>query len=434
MLRLCELRSDERLLLTAGLGEIEQIRAWLDRAAPGVNTLVGAGLLGLVAFVAYFVARFVLLRLVAAGIRKTRFRWDDLLLGNRVLSRASLAAPLVVLHNGIWTIPGVDAGISETVRRVTLAGLVLVGVMTVSAFLTAANDLYSSHPIAKGRPIKGYLQVVKIVVYLFAAVMTAALILDRSPWFFMTGLGAMTAVLLLIFRDTILSLVASVQIVSNDMVRIGDWIEMPKYGADGDVVDIALHTVKVQNWDKTVTTIPTYKLIEDSFRNWRAMQEAGGRRIKRPILLDASSIRFLEEADLERLSRFSLIEEYLERKKKELREANAGRDPGVPANVRRLTNLGTFRAYVRAYLQSRGDLHQSGMTQLVRQLAPTAEGIPLEIYVFTKTTAWGEYENIQADVFDHLLAIVPEFGLRVFQRPAGADFSAVVGGTPRAPE
>jgi miniconductance mechanosensitive channel len=244
-------------------------------------------------------------------------------------------------------------------------------------------------------------------------------------------------VILLIFRDTILSFVASIQIAMNDMVRIGDWIEMPKFGADGDVVDIALHTVKVQNWDKTITTIPTHALIADSFKNWRGMSEAGGRRIKRAINVDMSSVRFLEPAEIERLGRWELLADYIAGKTESIRAYNDGRSlpPDVLPHVRRLTNLGTFRAYVVEYLRAHPDTHK-GLTLMVRQLDPTAHGLPLQVYVFTSDTAWIAYEGIQSDIFEHLLAVLPEFGLRVFQQPTGADVQALreaatipVGGT-----
>jgi miniconductance mechanosensitive channel len=252
-----------------------------------------------------------------------------------------------------------------------------------------------------------------------------AALMNRSPWIFVSGIGAMTAVLLLIFRDTILSLVASIQIASNDMVRVGDWIEMPDLGADGDVIEVALHTVKIQNWDKTITTIPTHRLISDSFKNWRGMSESGGRRIKRSVAIDLQSVRFLTPKEIERFGSWSLLSSYIAEKRAELEEANAvsGLNREVAADLRRLTNLGTFRAWIWATLRSHPQIHQTGQTLLVRQLAPNAQGVPIEIYCFSKDTAWISYEDIQADLFDRILAMVPEFGLRVFQEPAGSDFA-----------
>src|SRR5690606_14378628 len=264
---------------------------------------------------------------------------------------------------------------------------------------------------------------VQIVIYAIATILVIATLIDRSPLILLSGLGAMAAVLMLIFQDSLLSLVASVQISSSDIIRVGDWVEMPALNADGDVIDIALHTVKVQNWDKTITSIPTKRFISDSFKNWRGMQESGGRRIKRSLYLDQQSVHFLNNEERQRLYRFNLLEDYLVKKRQEIDEWNtkleeAGKEP---VNTRRVTNLGTFRAYVQHYLQRHPGIHQD-MTLMVRQLAPTAEGLPLEIYCFTNTVAWAQYEGIQADIFDHLLAILPEFGLRVFQAPGGADF------------
>ena len=251
--------------------------------------------------------------------------------------------------------------------------------------------------------------------------MVAALI-DRSPLILLSGLGAMAAVLMLIFQDTLLSLVASVQISSSDIIRVGDWIEMPQLNADGDVIDIALHTVKVQNFDKTITTIPTKRFISDPFKNWRGMQESGGRRIKRCLYLDQTSVRFLSPDEIARLQRFLLLGQYLSSKQSELLSWNTELAEAAqePANTRRVTNIGTFRAYVELYLRQHRGINQN-MTLLVRQLQPTADGLPLELYCFTNTVAWAAYEGYQSDIFDHLLAILPEFGLRVFQHPSGAD-------------
>ena len=270
------------------------------------------------------------------------------------------------------------------------------------------------------------MQLVQIAVWVFGAVMIIAAVLDRSPLLLLSGLGAMTAILLLVFRDTILSLVASVQLTAQDMVRVGDWIEVPQFGADGDVIDVQLHTVKVQNWDKTITTIPTHRLISDSFKNWRGMSQTGARRIKRAIHLDVNSIRFQSPGEVEHFKRFALLRRYIEAKEAELRDYNASLDLEVDdaVNTRRLTNVGSFRAYAVNYLKNHPSIHK-GMTLMVRQLAPGPEGLPLEIYCFTNTTIWGDYENIQADIFDHLLAIVPDFGLRLFQKPAGSDLAGL---------
>jgi miniconductance mechanosensitive channel len=282
--------------------------------------------------------------------------------------------------------------------------------------------IYAATPVAKERPLKGFVQLVQIVVWIFGGVLIISAVLDRSPLLLLSGFGAMTAIVLLVFKDTNLSLVASVQLTAQDMVRVGDWIEMPQFGADGDVVDVQLHTVKVQNWDKTITTIPTHRLITDSFKNWRGMSQSGARRIKRAIYIDVSTIRMQTEDEVEHFTRFALLKGYIKDKEQELADYNAGLVTEVDAEVnrRRLTNIGTFRAYAYNYLKNHPKVHK-GMTLIVRQLGPGPEGLPLEIYCFTNTTEWAEYEDIQSDIFDHLLAIVPEFGLRLYQKPAGTD-------------
>jgi miniconductance mechanosensitive channel len=338
------------------------------------------------------------------------------------IARLANVVPALVISAGIALVPDLPESMVTIVRNVANAFIILCVAMAVSNLLDMANQVYQRRADAINRPIKGYLQVLKIVVYALAVLLMIAVLLDRSPLILLSGVGALAAVLMLVFQDTLLSLVASVQISSGDIVRVGDWVEMPQLNADGDVIDIALHTVKVQNFDKTITTIPTRRFITDPFKNWRGMQESGGRRIKRALYLDQTSVRFLSAEEKQHLSNFYLLDEYLRRKQSELDEWNASlAERGkVPVNTRRITNLGTFRAYVDRYLRSHPHVHQ-GMTLLVRHMAPGPEGLPVEIYCFTNTTAWAAYEGIQADIFDHLLAILPEFGLRVFQQPSGAD-------------
>ncbi|MDD3837891.1 MAG: mechanosensitive ion channel [Phenylobacterium sp.] len=395
--------------------------ASLAPETPWIQTLLGLVLLALAATAVNLVVKQVILRLFARlfdGMSLAIEAKDAL----PIVRRLANAAPAIVISRGVSLVPHLPAEVEMVTRNVCTAFIVLFLVLALSAALDLVNDLYQRRPEARSRPIKGYLQVVKILLYGGSLILIAAALMERSPLLLLSGLGAMAAVLMLVFKDTILSLVASVQLSSNDMLRVGDWIEMPQLNADGDVIDIALHTVKVQNWDKTITTIPTHRLISESFKNWRGMFESGGRRIKRALMIDQNSVRFLTDEERERLRRFALIDDYLERKRQELEAWNteliaAGKDP---VNARRVTNIGTFRAYVHAYLRAHPRIHQN-MTMLVRQLAPTAEGLPLEIYCFTNTTAWAEYEQIQADIFDHLLAIMPQFGLQVFQAPAGHD-------------
>jgi miniconductance mechanosensitive channel len=300
--------------------------------------------------------------------------------------------------------------------------------MVVYSFLNAVNDIYCNYEISRQRPIKGYLQVIQIILTIFVVISIIATLFDRPIWPLITGLGAMTAVLILVFKDSILGLVASILISTNDMVRIGDWIEMPQYGADGDVVDISLTTVKVQNWDKTIATIPTYALISDSFKNWRGMSESGGRRIKRAIRIDMNSIKFCDPAMLDRFEKYQLITDYVKSRRQEIAEYNETHkiDASYLVNGRNMTNVGTFRAYIAAYLKKHPKIHQE-MTFLIRHLPPGRDGLPIEIYVFSNDQVWANYEAIQADIFDHILAVLPYFDLTIFQDPTGRDIRMLSG-------
>ena len=383
----------------------------------GLPPIATLALLLLAAWLAGVLVRSVLLRVVARLAEASPLHWDDAVVRSRALSRLAQVVPALVVLGGIGLVEGLPAWAYVVVRNVALAWIALAVALAAARLLDALNEVYERHsPHARERPIKGYLQLAKILAWLVAAILMVAALVNRSPVVLLTGLGAMTAVLLLVFKDTLLSLVASVQLASNDMLRVGDWIEMPSQHADGDVIDISLHTVKVQNWDKTISTIPTHLLISESFRNWRGMTEAGGRRIKRALLLDQTSVRFLDQDERQRLHRIALIDGYLDSQREELEAYNAkleaaGKDP---VNNRRATNLGTFRAYVIAYLRSHPGVHQD-MTLLVRQLDPTPHGLPMEIYCYARDISWEAYENLAGDIFDHLLAVLPEFGLRIFQ-------------------
>jgi miniconductance mechanosensitive channel len=380
------------------------------------------------AWLAYFLASKVLLVALRSLAKRSVQTWDDALINNRVGQRLTQLLPAFVVYEGIELLPNISAEVESFVRNLTSAYMIVVVAITVVAVLNAINDIYETNPQARQRPIKGFIQLVQLAVMIMGGLLFIAALLDRSPVLLLSGFGAMTAVLLLVFKDTLLSLVASVQLTAQDMVRVGDWIEVPQFGADGDVVDVELHTIKVQNWDKTITTIPTHRLISDSFKNWRGMSASGGRRIKRALYLDASSIHFLSEEESEHCKRFMLLEEYIAGKEGELTKYNrelagaSSEERNAAVNMRRLTNIGTFRAYALRYLKQHPKIHR-GMTLMVRQLPPGPQGVPIELYCFTSTTEWGEYEDIQADIFDHLLAIVPEFGLRLFQEPAGTEFS-----------
>ena len=401
---------------------------------PYFSEAVGLLVLGLLAILVYLVAKRILLAIVGRIVRTSTVRWDDELLNAHVFERVAYLAPVVAVYLGLGLIEGLPDGVVLAVRRIALAAMVLVVLLAAGALITAINSIYAASTLANGKSIKGQLQLGKIFVYAVGTILIIATLTGQSPLVLLSGVGAMTAVLLLIFRDTILSFVASLQLASYDMVRVGDWIAMPTFGADGDVIDIALHTVKVQNWDKTITTIPTHRLISDSFKNWRGMEESGGRRIKRTFYLDMNSIRFLDESDLDYFERFALLEDYIKAKRKKLAEYNTEhvKDADIISNTRRLTNVGTLRAYLVEYLRRHPMVHQD-MTLIVRQLDPTPHGLPMQIYCFSRDTRWVSYEGIQSDIFDHILSIAPQFDVRVFQSPGGHDFAGVLGGRQPGP-
>ncbi len=374
---------------------------------------------------ANLVAKRVILSVVRSLVSRSRTDWDDVLVQRRVFTKLSHLAPALVLYTLMpLALEGYDLLTSLHISAALLY-IILVGVLVIDSFLNAAHDIYGTFEISREVPIKGFLQVLKILLYLVSGIFVLSIILNRTPFYFLSGLGALTAVLMLVFKDTILGLVAGIQLTANRMVAEGDWIEMPRYGADGSILEVTLTTVKVQNWDKTITTVPTCALISESFKNWSGMQESGGRRIKRALYVDMSSIRFCSEEMIKRFSSIQYISEYVEKKRTELAEHNrtAEVDDSSLANGRRMTNIGTFRAYVEAYLKNH-PMVSSEMTFIIRQLAPGEHGLPIEIYVFCKDTRWAHYEAAQADIFDHILAVLPEFDLRVFQSPAGSDFQA----------
>ncbi|MDX1537177.1 mechanosensitive ion channel family protein [Arsukibacterium sp.] len=398
---------------------------WLEQH-PETKLWLSLGLLLLVAWLSNFIVKKVLIRGIFRALRASVYGQHQVIQHSAFIARLANIVPALIISKGITLIDGVSETVTTIVVNVCNAFIVLTIALAIANILTLVNAIYEQGPDAKTKPIKGYVQVLKIVVFTIALILMIAALVDRSPLILLSGLGAMAAVLMLIFQDTILSLVASVQISSNDVIRVGDWVEMPQLNADGDVIDIALHTVKVQNWDKTITTIPTRRFMTDAFKNWRGMQQSGGRRIKRSLMLDQQSVHFLDADERKHLTRFSLLQDYLAEKQKEIDSWNSelAERGQEPVNTRRITNIGTFRAYVQRYLASHPGVHQH-MTLMARQLAPGADGLPLEIYCFTNTTAWLAYEGIQSDIFDHLLAILPEFGLRVYQHPSGMDIRAI---------
>lgn len=385
------------------------------------QTLIALAGLVLAALAVNFILKHIILRAAAPYLDQTTNTSD------KAAAWLATAAPLLVISFGVALVPSLPEQAYTIIRNLAQALIVISVAMAIVTALTYVNELYERQPRSKDRPIKGFIQLIKIVVLCGAAIILISVLIDQSPLLLLSGLGAITAVLLLVFKDTILSLVASVQLTTNDMLRVGDWITMPSMEADGDVVDISLHTVKVQNFDKTITTIPTHRLVSDAYQNWRGMAESGGRRIKRSIVLDQNSIRFLSGEEVIELEKFKMLKTYLAAKRAEIAEWNAREMQGedAPVNARRLTNIGTFRAYIQAYLEWHPHIGE-GFTLLVRQMPPGPQGLPIEIYCFTDTTGWNEYENIQGDIFDHLLAIVPEFGLKLFQEPTGRDFGAAL--------
>jgi miniconductance mechanosensitive channel len=392
--------------------------SWIEPLA----NLIGLFAVLAAAWLVRYIANGSLLRLISSFVQRTGAGWDDALLSAGVFARLTQLAPAVVfklLSEEVFTrsgrlTPVIDTGVSIYV--------VVIIVLIVHALLDAGVNLYNQRSTTRRVPLNSFAQGAKLVAFLFGLVVILSLMLGRSPVYLLSGLGAITAILLVVFKDALLGLVAGVQISVNRMVQIGDWIEMAKYGADGSVVDVGLTTLKVQNWDNTITTVPTYALISDPVKNWRGMIESGGRRIKRAIFLDVNSFRFLDDPLLDRLATFRRLRPYLERKRAEIAAYNREHqeDLSVLANGRRLTNIGCFRAYVEAYLREHTGIHQE-MTVLVRQLEPTDKGLPVEIYAFTSDTDLAGHEGVQADIFDHLLTLVPEFELRLFQSPTGAD-------------
>jgi len=399
-----------------------QIFTELFEQYPWLITLLSIAGVAVLAWLISSLAVTLMRRPLAMLFARAQWQWGEVLLQQRFFRHLGRIVMPLVVQFSLRFIPGLSEQAMTLLYNLTSATAILFVALAVSAVLNASQIVYASRTRNSARSIKSYVQIGKLIIFALASISIISVLIDRSPLILLSGLGAMSAVLLLVFRDTLLSFVASVQLSSNDMLRVGDWIEMPQVGADGDVVDIALHTVKVQNWDKTFTTIPTYRLIGESFKNWRGMQESGGRRIKRSLRLDTQSIDFIDDETIARLQNLRLLHIYLEEKRTGVAQTNAelGAHGAVVANLRRLTNIGTFRAYALAYLQQSPDINQN-MTCMVRALAPDAEGLPVEIYCFTRSTAWVEYERVQGDIFDHLLAILPEFGLRPFQNPAGSD-------------
>ena len=373
-------------------------------------------------------ANFVVKRLLLIGLERLldqiSFGQDAELRKYKVIPRLANIVPALVVDLGLSFAKGIPDDLKTILQNITDAFIILTLAMALVGVLSIMDTLYHRRPKNDLRPIKGYVQVAKIIIYGITAIFVIATLLDTSPFILLSGLGAMTAVLMLVFQDTLLSLVAGMQISSSNMIQVGDWVEMPDLGANGDVIEISLYTIKVQNFDKTITTIPVRKLVSESFKNWSGMTNSGGRRIKCSLQLDQNSIRFLEDGDLQRLNKMRLLQNYLEHKITEVSEWNSslGDHSSYSSNTRRLTNLGTFRAYLTSYLQVHCSIQQS-MTLMVRQLEPSPQGLKIEIYCFANTTDWTEYEGIKSDILEHVLAILPEFDLNVFQDFGSTDIN-----------
>ena len=376
----------------------------------------------LVTVLATWVVRNILLKSIVYFIQNNNYHWDDALIQNHFFTRLSWFVPIVILYMAQDFLLPTEIAITAFARRVLLCVFVVASVRCIVSLFNSINDIYTARK-SGGTPIRGYIDAAKIITYVLGAIFILAILTNRSPWGLLSVLGGLTAVTMLVFKDTILGFVASIQLSGTDMVRIGDWIEMPSHGADGDVIDISIHCVKVQNWDKTISTIPTYALVSNAFKNWRGMSESGGRRIKRALNVDMNSIRFVTDNELQEMNKIKLITEYVTGKQREIEEYNQqhGVDTSVLINGRRQKNIGIFRAYIISFLRHHPQINRD-MTFLVRHLQPGHNGLPIEIYVFSNDKVWANYEAIQADLFDHLLAALPVFDLRIFQTPSGYDF------------
>ena len=393
-------------------------QSWADDLTSGIILVVILA----IAFLGDAICRHIILTAVARLVKKTKATWDDIVFDRKVLTHVShLVAPIVLYI--LLPLAISNLGLLSFIQRICMIYIIAVFLKFISSLLTALFHVYSEKEQFRDRPLKGLLQTVQVILFFIGGIIIVSILIDKSPMVLLTGLGASAAVLMLVFKDSIMGFVSGIQLSANNMLRVGDWIQMPKYGADGTVIEVTLNTVKVRNWDNTITTIPPYALVSDSFQNWRGMQESGGRRIKRSIRIDMNSVKFCTPEMLAKYKKIQLLKDYIEETEKVIEDYNKehGIDNSILVNGRRQTNLGVFRAYLTNYLKSLPTVNQD-LTCMVRQLQPTEQGIPLELYFFSAIKAWVPYEGVQADVFDHVLAIIPEFDLHVFQNPTGEDF------------
>ncbi|HOZ19383.1 MAG: mechanosensitive ion channel [Bacteroidales bacterium] len=403
----------EKIIINLGVSE---------SAAPILRLLLLLLVLGLLSWAFFRITRLIIKGPLFRYVKRTQHKWDDLLMDNKVFSNLAHIVPVIIVRVIAPILFRDFEKILPIVIKLTDIYLIIIILMAINALLRILEQALKKSKAFVDKPVSSYFQLIKIILYIAAGILIISVLINKSPVYLLSALGAMTALGMLVFKDTILGFVASVQISANDMVRIGDWVEMPKFNADGDVIAINLNTVKVQNWDKTITTIPTYYFITDSFKNWRGMKETGGRRIKRSIYINASTVKYINEEDRLRYEKLYLLKDYLVTRQKEIDAYNKKRkvDTSVLVNGRRMTNIGVFRHYIENYLKDNKAIRKD-MALMVRQMAMEDRGIPIEIYCFTTTTVWAEYEEIQSDIFDHLMAAVSYFDLEVFQQPSGSD-------------
>lgn len=415
------LKNIDELLISWGVSP-----SWADR----LDQFIAFAIVLVIAFLADAVCRHMLLRAVAHVVKKTKATWDDIVFDQKVMIHLSrMVAPVIIYLFVPVAFAETGSSTLEFIQRICLIYILIAFLSFINSFLKAVYAVYSEKERLRDRPLKGMLQTVQVILWFIGAIVIVSILINRSPVSLLAGLGASAAILMLVFKDSIMGFVSGVQLSANDMLKVGDWIAMPKYGADGTVIEVTLNTVKVRNWDNTITTIPPYLLVSDSFQNWRGMQESGGRRVKRSINIDMTSVKFCTPEMLEKYRKIRLLKDYIEKTEHIIQEYNEehGIDNSILVNGRRQTNLGVFRAYLTAYLKSLPEVNPK-LTCMVRQLQPTDHGLPMELYFFSSIKDWVPYEGVQADVFDHVLAIIPEFDLQVFQSPSGRDFQKVCSG------
>ncbi len=411
--------------------QIKALNHWIQQlgVASGISdyllVFIVVFIVAVLSLLANFIAKRFLLAAISHYVKKSKIWWDDIFLKRKLFNRLAHFAPALVIFFSSDLISG-HPEIIHLIKTIIGIYMIVLGISVFDALINGAHEIYLNLDVSKDRSIQGFIQILKLGLYFIGGILILSVIFNKNPLYFLTGLSAMAAVLLLVFKDTILGFVASIQLTANNMVKLGDWITMPSHGADGDVIEITLNTVKVRNFDKTISTIPTYALVSESFSNWRGMKESGGRRIKRALHINVKSICFCTEEMLEKYEKIKLIADYIRQKRVEIEEDNKAKNlqKGDMLNGRRLTNIGVFRKYIESYIRNHPKIHGEGSSfiAMVRQLQQTEKGLPLEIYAFSKEQNWAVYEGIQADVFDHLMAVIPQFDLTLFQHPSGDDF------------